>query len=259
MKTLTLTLLILFTALSIQSQPINQVDAKGFKQGAWKVTYENGQTKYEGTFKDNKPVGLMKRYYDDGTLKAEMLYMKDNKSHAKLYFNNGVLAGEGNYTGNLKDSVWNYYSYYTTTLRLSECYANGIKNGQSIRVYNNGVKSEITTWINNQKEGQWLQYFENGNKQTDASYKNDKREGKFTSYYPDGKIETAGNFVNDNMHGEWVYYLPDGSVQMKINYIKGIAQESEELKKKNKELFDLIEKNKGKIPEPDETNFNQGQ
>ncbi len=251
-----ITIIILFLFSAIQAQSINQLDAKGQKQGAWKVTYENGKTKYEGTFKDNKPTGLMKRYFEDGSLKAEMYYYAlTDKSHAKLYFDNGVLAGEGNYIGNQKDSTWNYYSYYTKTLSMTEIYVNTAKQGPTTRYYPNGKKAEITEWSNNQHHGKWLQYYENDQLHLDATYNKGKREGKYATYYPDGKTETIGTFANDLMEGDWIYYLPDGKEEMKVQYINGIAQNSEELKQKKQQLFELIEKNKGKIPEPEENNF----
>ena len=50
----------------------NQTDKQGHKQGYWKVKYDNGPLKYSAFFKDDKPLGLMKRYFEDGTLKAVM-------------------------------------------------------------------------------------------------------------------------------------------------------------------------------------------
>ena len=52
------------------SQTINEVDLKGLKQGDWKKTYENGNTKYEGNFKDDIEQGIFKYYYKTGELKC---------------------------------------------------------------------------------------------------------------------------------------------------------------------------------------------
>ena len=49
-----------------QDSAINQTDAKGLKQGFWKAKFDNGRIKYEGYFKDNHPVGELKRYYEEG-------------------------------------------------------------------------------------------------------------------------------------------------------------------------------------------------
>lgn len=54
----------------------NQTDNKGKKQGNWRANYENGKLKYSGYFKDNKPVGEMKRFHENGALKALMILIK---------------------------------------------------------------------------------------------------------------------------------------------------------------------------------------
>ena len=48
----------------------NVTDEKGWKQGYWKKHYPNGHLMYRGFFQDNKPLGRMERFYDDGKLKG---------------------------------------------------------------------------------------------------------------------------------------------------------------------------------------------
>ena len=43
----------------------NRIDESGLKQGYWITYYENGNKKYEGFFKDDKPVGTFTRFYED--------------------------------------------------------------------------------------------------------------------------------------------------------------------------------------------------
>ena len=66
--------LFIFNFLQAQTKDtiFNQTDAKGLKQGFWKVKYDNGSINYTAFFKNGKPVGLMKRYFEDQSLKAEM-------------------------------------------------------------------------------------------------------------------------------------------------------------------------------------------
>jgi antitoxin component YwqK of YwqJK toxin-antitoxin module len=101
----------------------NQYDGQGHKQGFWKVKYENGVLKYTGCFRDDKPVGEMKRFFEDGTLKADMFFDHSGITRVKLYYQDGPLAAEGNYLNTTKDSTWNYYSYYTKSLSNRETYA----------------------------------------------------------------------------------------------------------------------------------------
>ena len=44
------------------SQSINNVDAKGYKQGIWTKTHDNGSVRYQGQFRDNIPYGIFNYY-----------------------------------------------------------------------------------------------------------------------------------------------------------------------------------------------------
>ena len=44
---------------------INQIDAKGLKQGKWIGKFPSGSTRYEGSFVNDQPVGEMKRYHEN--------------------------------------------------------------------------------------------------------------------------------------------------------------------------------------------------
>jgi len=195
----------------------------------------------------------MKRYYEDGTLLAIQYFYKNSEySYTKLFYNNGHIAAEGKYINTLKDSTWRYYSFYDKTLRLEENYTKGKKQGVSTKYYPNGKPAEIITWKDDIKNGQWLQFFENGQLKLKAFYINDKRSGDFNTYWPNGKNETIGKFENNLMEGEWKYFDEEGNQKIKVIYKNGVAQNPEAIEKAQKEIFELIEKNKGKIPEPKE-------
>ena len=60
---------------------VNQVDAKGLKQGLWHKNYP-GTTiyMYEGNFKDDKPVGTFIYRYESGKVRAII----ENKPNTNL-------------------------------------------------------------------------------------------------------------------------------------------------------------------------------
>ncbi|MCK4749060.1 MAG: hypothetical protein KAT15_18535 [Bacteroidales bacterium] len=67
----------------------NQTDNQGRKQGHWKKSYPNGELMYRGFFRDDRPVGLMERFYDDGKLRAVLDYKgKTGTTYAIMYFRN---------------------------------------------------------------------------------------------------------------------------------------------------------------------------
>jgi len=165
------------------------------------------------------------------------------------------LAGEGNFIETSKDSVWRYYSYYDKTLKMEETYRSGSKEGITRKYYSNGKPAEELYWQNNQKNGLWIQYFENGIVKLKANYAKDIRSGEFSTFYPNSKPETSGRFENNLMEGEWIYFDENGTEKTRIKYNKGVAQNADQLEKEQKQYFQFIEDNKGKIPEPDENSF----
>lgn len=237
----------------------NQTDNKGLKQGYWKGYFENKKLKYTGFFKDNKPAGTFKRYYEDGGIKAKMVYnASGDKAFTTLYYQNGTKAAEGNYSGTQKDSIWNYYSYYDKTLSNKENYSKGKKEGMSISYYTKGAKSQELEYKGDQKHGIWKQYYENGVIKLSTTYKDGKRTGSFIVNYPNNKPEWRGFYVDDVKNGKWTHYNPDGTLDSEIEFVNGIAKNAEELDRKEQKLLENMEKNKGTIPEPDENSLLQG-
>ena len=116
MKYITL-LFVVFTGISFAQ--VNQVDAKGLKQGLW---YKN----YPGT---------KIHIYESGALKAVV----DNKPNSKLsmvkmYFENEALMSEGCYWDQKKDSIWINYNE-RGELVSAESYIDGRLNGKKIIYY----------------------------------------------------------------------------------------------------------------------------
>lgn len=238
----------------------NLTDNKGYKQGYWKVKYPGGTIRYTAFFKDDKPLGRMKRYFSDNTLMAELYFYPNNtKIRAKLYFQGGSLAAEGVYSRkDVKDSTWNYYSYYTKTLSSRETYVNGKKHGIAYTYYTTGQVAEEREWKNGISDGIWRQYYENGVARFATSFVNDKRNGVFMMNYPDGKPEWKGFYKADKREGKWIHYDINGKEIRAIEYKDGIASNAEQLLEEEQKELEAIERQKGKIPEPDETNLMPG-
>ena len=60
------TLIVFMFSISVFAQ--NLTDDNGLKQGNWEVKYDDGKTKYIGTFKDGVEQGLFKFYYNNGVI-----------------------------------------------------------------------------------------------------------------------------------------------------------------------------------------------
>jgi antitoxin component YwqK of YwqJK toxin-antitoxin module len=250
----------LFIAVTVQGQTdtlFNQTDSQNLKQGWWKKSYPNGKLIYKGYFKDNKPVGEMRRYFDTGKLKAILNYDgKSEYAYAKIYYADGQIAAEGWYYLSLKDSTWRYYSYYDKTITASETYNKGIRHGTMIHYYSNGNISEKLAWENDKRNGKWEQYFITNSLKLQGNYINDALEGDFIVYYENGKTYVKGSYLNNQMNGIWTFYNDNGSIDMQLEYLNGKTKDESKLDEKQQQLFRMIDENRGKFEEPDEINFN---
>jgi antitoxin component YwqK of YwqJK toxin-antitoxin module len=257
MKYLAFLFLLQFSILQAQTDTIfNQKDKSGRKQGFWKAKYPNGNIKYTAFFKNDKPVGRMKRYFQDKVLMAEMVFdTSGTKSRVKMYFEQGPLAATGNFINSQKDSVWSYFSYYTKTLSKQEVYKNGKLNGISRNYFASGKIAEERDWSNNAPLSYWKRFYENGVVRMSIVFSNGKRNGKFELLYPNGNAEWIGAYLNDLPEGKWVNYDPNKKEVKTVEYKNGTPVNAEELSAEEKKFFDMIDQMKGKIPEPDENNF----
>jgi antitoxin component YwqK of YwqJK toxin-antitoxin module len=229
----------------------NQKDKFGKKQGFWKMKYENGALKYTTFFKNDKPVGEVRRYYDDNSLKSIMRFdATGKKAYAKLYYQMGPIAAEGNYINSQKDSLWKYYSFYSKKLVRTEFYTLGKLNGKSLAYSESGKVSEEVTYKDNIKEGPWKQYYEDGTVKMFSGFTAGKRSGAFILNYPNGIPEWNGKYVDDKMDGKWVHFNEKGIPETTIEYKDGKAPNASELEEKQSQLLKDLEKKKGQIPEP---------
>ena len=158
----------------------NQTDEMGMKQGYWKKSYPNGELMYKGFFRNNKPAGKMLRYYEDGSLQAELVFHENtNVTYATMYFNNGQAGAIGKYISQKRDSIWSFYSYYTGTLSYQENYSMGKKHGVSIVYYAEGAVAEKTWWQDGMKQGKWEQFFEDSTLRLSSAYQPKKPAIKY--------------------------------------------------------------------------------
>jgi len=235
---------------------INRIDENGLKQGYWVTYYENGNKRYEGFFKDDKPVGTFTRFYEDKGTQSIMEFEEDGKeAYARIYYKTGSLAAEGQYIERLKHGEWKYYSYYGSNLSYSENYVHGKKHDISTVYYPNGKVSEILNFSYNKKHGDWIQYFENGRVSLKSSFKEGKLHGGYAQYHLTGIPYVIGEYNQDRRDGEWFIYNEKGEQVVRFDFIMGVARNQDELDRKQEEFLNQLEKNKGKFREPSISDF----
>jgi antitoxin component YwqK of YwqJK toxin-antitoxin module len=245
-------LFLFFITLSLHSfaQNINQTDTKGLRQGIWQKKYPNGKLMYQGNFKDNYPIGEMKRYHKNGILKAILLFSEQGKkAKAQLFNTKKRLVAKGNFIQNKKDSVWIYFDS-NQNIRFSETYQNGLKSGETKYFFQNKNISEIITFDKNIKNGSWKRFFREGKIYFAANYKNGKLNGSYQSFYRSGRLEIDGIYKNNKRNGKWDYYSDRGKLLFTIDYIDGIASNQEELDKAQLKKLQNMEAQKNRFEDP---------
>lgn len=234
----------------------NQTDGQGMKQGFWKKEYPGGGPVYEGFFRNDRPVGMMQRFYENGKKQADLNYIGGaDDVYAKLYYQNGKTAAIGKYVGMQKDSTWLYYSYYTSALSYLENYRKGEKHGPSVKYYPEGPVAETMMWEHGKKNGEWQQFYEDSTLRLSASYLEGKLNGPYFVYNRDKFPVIQGNYRDGKMDGVWNFNNNEGKLENQLEYDNGKILNREDLERWVEEYMKEVEENLGKIPEVDFDNY----
>jgi antitoxin component YwqK of YwqJK toxin-antitoxin module len=241
MRLVPVLLLVLFSSL-VPAQPeadsINRSDAQGRKQGTWVKTWPSGKVRYEGTFKDDRPIGEFKHFDEEGALTTIQQHAGDGKvSRAKHFHPNGKLMAAGKYVAQKKDSTWSYYDD-SDQLRKVERYANGVLHGLQEVYYPNGRTAEQENFDQGLRHGESKSWFDSGVLKSEAIHAKGEPEGRMTFYYPSGKKEIEGKMVNGDRDGTWYYFNTDGSLQLQVLYRQGVLIKERKENGTFKEYYD---------------------
>ena len=210
--TLLFFILLLAPVLSF-SQAQNQQDATGQKQGKWIKSYRYGNVRYSGQFRNDRPYGQFKYFYESGALQAVTDYSDDGViALTQTFHENGAPMAEGKYIRQKKEGKWSYYSDIDSSLVAEENYKKGVLHGKSTNYYpETGNPTDSFEYINGKKEGPYLKFFPDGSTMTEGTYKNDQLDGDFTLFYPNGKVQLKGQYQNGQQTGNWNYFDEEGN------------------------------------------------
>ncbi len=227
----------------LMSQDINKKDAQGRKQGKWVETWPKSTIKkYEGTFKDDKPVGTFTFWYEGGKPRAIMKYRADGKTTDVQFYHEhgGEIMGQGKYVDKKKDSTWVFYDQ-RGRLSYIENYKNGKLHGEKTIFYvdanvsNTGVKfkegvvMQKSQYRDGLLHGDFEQFYTTGKKKMKGKYVDGNKEGSFTYYYSNGRLEKSEHYKYSVLHGAVVLFDKNGVEKGKVYYREGRLMEGKEL------------------------------
>lgn len=229
----------------------NITDSKGLKQGEWSKKYDNGNYIYKATFKDDKLVGTMTRYYENGKKSAVLNHRNDGKAEAKLYNESESLIAEGLYIGTSRDSIWRFYDD-NQLLKSTEPYNNGVIDGVLTIFYPNGQISEEITYVKGKKHGPWTRYGRGSGKQLIAGYNNDKLHGSYKTYNSNGVCDVDGQYVNGIEDGAWKIYDSEEDSYYTMKYKNGVLLNSKEVDERMAKKMAQYEKQRRLLKDPEQ-------
>ena len=225
----------------------NLTDAQGRKQGEWAKKYANGQYIYVANFVDDKPVGVVTRYAENGQKVSETTFNNDGTTTVVYFHENGKKASEGKYsTSKKRDGLWVYYNEQKQKV-AAENYNNGKLNGTSYVYYDNGNVAEEINYTNDVLNGPWFQYLPSGRRRLDTHYVNGKIDGLYKYWDDGGFLSVEGYYKNGVQVGDWKIYEANGSTKffvMQYDNNGTLLNEDEVQKLMNDKLDDLEAKRK---------------
>ena len=227
-----------FFALAQPGQdPVNQTDSKGLKQGKWLKHHKNGKKRYEGTFKNDLPIGKFTYYNEKGQVHCTMVYAEPGGNANSVFFHeNGKKMGEGMYVNKKKEGEWVYYDD-RGTLSGRESYVKGVRQGMAYSYFLNGTTASEINYVDGLKQGPSKEYFKDGGLKLECTYLDDNFDGKVTWYFAnDGNTKkTEGQYTDAVKDGKWIYYLQNGSIEAIELYEVGKLVKQSLPQKKEKE------------------------
>lgn len=238
MKVISFVFYFLFLTISFHAQnSINFTDAKGKKQGLWIKRDSKDFIQYLGNFKDDKPTGTFRYYYPySDTIPRTILKFHPNgkDAYAQNYHLSKLLASEGKFIDQKKDSIWKFYSE-EGFLICKENYKNDKKNGLSVNFYPTGQVFHEVPYKEDLKNGKSIEYYENGKIKSEGNWVNGLQEGKFSHYFPSGTIAASGIYRQGKKHLIWIYNSSDNKPQPREVYNMGRLLEGDAAEKFLKE------------------------
>jgi antitoxin component YwqK of YwqJK toxin-antitoxin module len=222
----------------------NQVDSKGRKQGEWVKFYDNSSAvRYQGQFKNDKPVGKFVYYYPSKTVRTIMIHDEgSNRTEAYYYHENNELIAYGIYRDQKKDSIWTHF-LPTGHYSYEETYKNGELNGLRITYYGPEVTDTKTkiilrkaNYLNGRLHGEYVEYFADGILKAKGQYVNGVPDGVIIKNHPNGKPMIKERWKNRTKHGWWTTYDEGGTEVGRRYYKNGVHLEGKGLDEYLEEL-----------------------
>ena len=196
--------------------------------GSVSDSYDDGNPRIEGTYKNGLMDGIWTYYYPDGVTKAEGQFLKGDGGNMNelsgipqngrygewtIYYPNGNVNAKYQFDVHGKFNQDRLEWYDNGNKKIEMHYVNGIPEGPWLEWYENGQKKRHYFHKEGKRDQTWTVWWSNGNIKTEGNFKEGLKNGQFTFWFQNGQKKFEGVCRNDKLFGEWTFYNADGSVE----------------------------------------------
>ena len=133
------------------------------------------------------------------------------------------LVESGYYDNDEKTGLWQEFDE-NGNLKESITYANGVKEGENIEFYADGVSIKNRgDYLNGKQNGIWRGYYPSGKLKWETGFNEGLFEGKNVDYWENGQIKASGVYRNDAKDGVWIDRDEEGRITSRASYSEGFG------------------------------------
>lgn len=168
------------------------------------------------------------RYCPAGVKDRNVTNEKGRQGVWKAYARTRTLLWAVTYKNGIKNGVYTLYYSTNGAAREEGSYYWGTKDGEVKKYFINGELKEEGSYKVGKRSGKWITYNKSsGEKRSEGEYEANRKIGTWTFYNSKGVKISEGSYVNGRREGVWQFYGKDGKSKGSVNYIKGVAQLTE--------------------------------
>lgn len=165
--------------------------------------------RYVGEFKDGKPHGKGKIYYNKNIVSYEGSFYDGMRQGQGIMLWSDGDRYEGNWENNKMNGQGTYY--WSNGKKYVGQWVNDSRTGKGTMYYADGAKF-VGYFVDGKRNGAGVYYYPAGNNtiKLEGEWKHGEKNGFFREYYRDGDYR-SGWYGNDKKTGQWYYTWADGS------------------------------------------------
>lgn len=199
--------------------------------GSCRKFYKNNNIEFEKNYKNGKLDGKFIRYYENGNISNEVVFINGIPTGYKQFYKSNKLKAEK--TDNGKTQVLT--TWYENGIKKSEQhFINNMLNDKSEQWYDNGQLEFCCLFKQNKQNGKFVVYHKNGESKINGNYVNGSFDGNWKTYNENSQIISEENYNLGQKVGTWTYYFDNSNKKAKIIYKNGLIKENKEWDEKGK-------------------------